>query len=210
MRQAFVVIFLFLWILILSACNLPLGGEPAQTPTTSLDQNVVMTLTAISQNQQQIPTQSPIPVLPTNTLEPSSTFTPTFTLEPSPTFTFTKTGAPTQTKAPTTTPKPEPGTIEGGISGYPYGSLPKLAIVAFQQEPPYNWSYWITAPGSSYFAMTSAYLLPGKWLVVAYDASDNRGGCPTLVTVKSEETVSCNITDWSGSYPAKPSGVPFP
>jgi hypothetical protein len=88
--------------------------------------------------------------------------------------------------------------------------LPSLAIVAYEQEPPYNYSYWITAPGDTYFSMTSNYLIPGKYLVVAYDAAGNSGGCTSLVEVKSEETSNCSITDWAGSYPSKPAGVPNP
>jgi hypothetical protein len=127
-----------------------------------------------------------------------------------PTQTMTLTPALTKTLAPTDTPIPKPGTIAGNISGYPYGSLPSLVIVAFGQEPPYNYSYWITASGNTSYSMTSSYLLPGKYQVVAYDSSNHSGGCPVIVTVISDQTVNCDITDWSGEYPAKPSGVPSP
>jgi hypothetical protein len=116
----------------------------------------------------------------------------------------------TLTLTPSNTPIPKPGTIEGGISGYPYGSLQKLAIVAFGQEPPYNYSYWITGTGNTSYSMTSDYLLPGKYQVVAYDSSNHTGGCPVIVTVISDQTVTCNITNWGGGYPAKPSDVPDP
>jgi hypothetical protein len=114
----------------------------------------------------------------------------------------------TKTPIPTQTPIPKPGSITGGISGYPYGSIPKLSIVAFGQEPPYNYSYWITASGDTSYSMTSNYLIPGKYQVVAYDSSGHAGGCTTLVDVKSEQSSNCDITDWGGSYPSKPSGVP--
>jgi hypothetical protein len=82
--------------------------------------------------------------------------------------------------------------------------------VAFGQEPPYNYSYLITLPGDTAYSMSSKYLLPGKFQVVAYDSSSHSGGCPVIVTVISDQTVTCNITNWGGGYPAKPSGVPSP
>jgi hypothetical protein len=135
---------------------------------------------------------------------PTPSFTPTTTMTSAPTSTMTPTLAPSET------PLPKPGTITGGISGYPYGSIPRLTIVAFGQEPPYYYSYWITAPGSTYYEMTSDYLLPGKYQVVAYDSSDHRGGCPGVVKVISDQTVTCDISSWGGGYPAKPSDVPAP
>jgi hypothetical protein len=82
--------------------------------------------------------------------------------------------------------------------------------VAFGQEPPYNYCWLITGVGTTYFAIGCDHLLPGHYQVVAYDASDNRGGCTTLVLVVSNQTVNCDITNWGGGYPAKPSGVPSP
>jgi hypothetical protein len=116
----------------------------------------------------------------------------------------------TLTLAPSFTPIPKPGSIAGGISGYPYGSLPSLAIVAFGQDPPYYYSYMITNPGSSSYSMSSSYLIPGQFQVVAYDASGHSGACPSLVTVISDQTVTCDITNWGGGYPPKPSSVPNP
>jgi hypothetical protein len=110
----------------------------------------------------------------------------------------------------TITPIPKPGTIAGGIHGYPYGGIPRLAIVASEQEPPYNYSYVVTTSGDTYYSISGQYVVPGKWRVVAYDPSGHAGGCTATVTVISEQTVTCDITDWSGSYPAKPSGVPDP
>jgi hypothetical protein len=116
----------------------------------------------------------------------------------------------TLTLPPSSTPIPKPGSIEGAISGYPYGSQPSLAIVAFGQVPPNYYSYVITNPGAPSFSMSSSYLIPGQFQVVAYDASGHSGGCPAMVTVISEQTVTCNITNWGGGYPPKPSGVPNP
>jgi hypothetical protein len=116
----------------------------------------------------------------------------------------------TLTLPPSATPIPKPGSIEGAISGYPYGSQPSLAIVAFGQAPPNYYSYMITNPGVSSFSMSSNYLIPGQFQVVAYDASGHSGGCPALVTVISEKTVTCDISNWGGGYPPKPSGVPNP
>ena len=82
--------------------------------------------------------------------------------------------------------------------------------MAFGQEPPYNYSYMITSPGDTSYSMSSQYLVPGKYQVVAYDSSNRAGGCPGIVTVVSEQTATCNITHWGGGYPAKPAGVPGP
>jgi hypothetical protein len=189
-------------MLIVSACNMPQNGTASATPDP-LATMVASTLTAVRQRTLNFPTATVPTATATDTFPPTLTYTSTITLEPSLTFTLTRTIAPSKT------PIPKPGTIAGSIYGYPYGSLPGLAIVAYQQEPPYNYSYWITG-GETYYSMTSQYLIPGKYLVVAYDGDGNSGGCPTLVTVKSEETSTCDISDWSGSYPAKPVGVPSP
>lgn len=186
-----------LLILLLVACNLPQGGVTA-TDTGTVATKVVLTLTALTQSAQQTP-------LASLTLTASETFSqPTFT--PSSTLTQTPALSPT----PSITPIPKPGTIEGSISGYPYGSVPRLAIVAYGQEPPYNYSYWITGAGETYFAMSSSYLIPGHYQVVAYDSSGHAGGCTNNVQVISDQTVDCDITNWGGGYPAKPSGVPSP
>jgi|WetSurMetagenome_2_1015567.scaffolds.fasta_scaffold120783_2 hypothetical protein len=186
-------------ISLIGACSLPGGGKATETPPVSVSTIVALTLTAFSnQNTQTSPRATETPAIPTATTEPTITFTPTIILEPSRTFTLT------QTTMPTKTPIPDPGSIEGYISNYPYGAVPSLQVVAREQEPPFNYSYWITAPGDTYFSMTSQYLLPGKYQVVAYDSDGHAGGCTTIVTVKSNQTSSCNITDWSGSYPPKP------
>jgi hypothetical protein len=210
MKRALFVFPACVAILLFSACSLPGKVDSDETPTAGFETQIAQTLTAISQNVLFTPSATTLPMTATDTLQPTQTSTPTLTLEPTLTSTPTRTQAPTDTKAATITPIPEPGTIEGSISGYPYGALPSLAIVAYMQEPPYNYSYWLTAPGDSYFSMTSNYLLPGKYQVVAYDADGNSGGCPSLVTVISEESATCNISDWSSSFPAKPGSVPSP
>lgn len=130
--------------------------------------------------------------------------------EAAPTTAATATGGgqPSATPAATSTEVPNPGSIEGSISGYPYGALGQLTIVAYEQESPYNYSYWLPNAGSTSYSMTSEYLVPGKWQVVAYDHAGHAGGCPTIVTVKPDESATCDITDWSGAYRAKPAGVP--
>jgi hypothetical protein len=82
--------------------------------------------------------------------------------------------------------------------------------VVYGQEPPNYYSYLITSAGETNFSMSSSYLIPGHFQVVAYDSSGHAGGCTVLVLVISNQTVNCDITDWGGGYPAKPSGVPNP
>jgi hypothetical protein len=195
-----------LLVILLAACNMPQGGvtEPV---TGAVATKVASTLAALTQPAQQTPLASPS----SPTLEqPTNTQTPTLTGTMGPTNTQTPTRPPTATTRPTNTPIPDPGTIAGGISGYPYGSVPSLAIVAYGQEPPYNYSYIITGAGGTNFSMSSSYLLPGHYQVVAYDSSGHAGGCTVYVLVISNQTVNCDITNWGGGYPAKPSGVPSP
>jgi hypothetical protein len=203
MKRRITVIISIILLSSLIACNLP----KVETSGTAIPDNVatkvVLTLEALTQSAPQLTlVASPILEQPVNTetIALSPTSSPTVTLTPTMTLTM----------APSDTPIPKPGTIGGSISGYPHGSLPKLAIVAFNQEKLANYSYWITAVGNNSYSMTSIYLLPGKYQVVAYDSSNHTGGCPVLVTVISEQTVTCNITNWGGGYPAKPSGVPDP
>jgi len=206
MKRPLAIFFSLLIVSSLSACNLPKGGTPAGTNSDIVATNVVLTLAALTQTvPQQTPIASPSPTTeqPTNT-EPVILSTPTAT------FTVTITPTITVTLEPTNTPIPKPGSIDGSISGYPYGALPSLSIVAFGQEPPYNYSYLITSPGDTSYLMSSSYLIPGKFQVVAYDSSNHKGGCPALITVISEQTVTCNISNWGGTYPAKPADVPSP
>jgi len=196
-----------LLVTFLCACNLAKTGTPVP-PTGVVATIVASTLQALT----QVPSQT---LFSTPTLHPSQTPLPTL-MGPSPTvpspsasFTPTKTPTTTTTPIPSSTPIPQPGSIAGSISGYPYGSIPSLTIVAYGQNPPFNYSYIITGSGS-YYSMSTDYLLPGPWQVVAYDAAGHAGGCPGLVTVISNQTVTCNISDWSSSYRSKPSGVPNP
>ena len=203
MKMPNAMIFCFLLLSSLVACNLPSVETPAAAIPDNVATIVILTLEALTQPAPQLtPKASPTLEQPANTA--------TIALSPTSTPTVTLTLTMTLTMEPSLTPIPKPGTIEGGISGYPYGSLPKLAIVAFNQEKPGTYSYWITAAGNTSYSMTSSYLLPGKYQVVAYDSSNHTGGCPALVTVITEQTVTCNITNWGGGYPAKPSGVPAP
>ncbi len=49
----------------------------------------------------------------------------------------------------------------------------------------------------------------GKYQVVAYDPPDIKEVVPLIVVVvKKDEMTTCDITDWSGSFPDKPAGVP--
>jgi hypothetical protein len=203
MKKPFAFLASLLLIFSLCACNLPradtpVGMKPEIDATKGILTLAVTTLPATLQP----PLSSPTLKLPTSTptIALSPTSTPTITLTPTITFTL----------APTNTPVPKPGTIAGTISGYPYGSLPSLTIVAYGQDPPFNYSYMISSPGDTFYSMTSSYMLPGRYQVVAYDSSDRSGACSAIVAVVSEQTVTCNITNWGGGYRARPSGVPGP
>ena len=196
MKKPIKFISTILFITLLGACNLPRNGTILPTPST-VATIALPTLPALTSTQVPSPTSS----LPSST----PTITPTLTPMP-PSLTPTKVISAT----PSITPIPQPGTIAGSISGYPYGSLPALAIVAYGQNPPKYYSYIITAPGSATFSMSTDYLIPGPFQVVAYDASGNSGGCPGFVTVISNQTVTCTISDWASSYRSKPSNVPNP
>lgn len=111
-----------------------------------------------------------------------------------------------ETGTPTITATPGAGMVSGGVFGYPYGALPRLVVVAFNEDH-LHWNYVITDPGSSYYAMD---LAEGKYQIVVYDADGHTGGCITIATVKDKQTVTCDITDWTGTYPDKPGEVPNP
>jgi hypothetical protein len=97
------------------------------------------------------------------------------------------------------------GSISGGIYGYPYGGLPTMYVVAFNQTTGY-W-YWVgTAPGVAWYSFDE--LPAGRYQVVAYDISRNGGGCLNIVTVSGGSAVTCDCNDWSGGYPSMPSGIP--
>jgi hypothetical protein len=112
------------------------------------------------------------------------------------------------TTIPSVTATPGMGALSGGVYGYPYGAVPKLVFVAFNQETGY-WKYWINLAGASYYS-TDYFIPAGRYQVVAYDASGHAGGCVTIVEVKANEKVVCDITDWVGSYPGKPGDAPNP
>ena len=210
MKRPFMKIVSVLLTLCLSACNLPKVATPGPINPDGVATEVVLTLAVFTQSAQPAPLSSP-------TLESLSSptlgqLTSTQTKATSPTMTPTigSTATKTLTLAPSATPIPKPGSIAGAISGYPYGSLPSLAIVAFGQDPPYYYSYMITNPGDSSYSMSSSYLIPGRFQIVAYDSSNHSGGCTSLVKVISEQTVTCDISNWDGGYPPKPSSVPNP
>jgi hypothetical protein len=202
----------------LCACNLPVAATPGGTNPNAVATNVELTLAVFTQSAQSEPLSSPtVELLSSPTVELLSSptkgqpvSTNTLAATPSVTLTFGPSPNQTLTLAPTNTPIPKPGSIAGAITGYPYGSQPSLAIVAFGKNPPYYYSYIIINPGAGSYSMSNDYLIPGPFQVVAYDSSGNSGGCPALVTVISEQTVTCNITNWGGGYPPKPSGVPNP
>jgi hypothetical protein len=210
MKRQLMILVSVLIISCLCACNLPgsptqVGGNPGAVAT-----QVVLTLAVFTQSAQPAPLSSPTSEQLSSPTLAQPTNTPTVAPSPASTPTIGLTATLTLTLPPSATPIPKPGSIAGAISGYPYGSLPSLAIVAFGQDPPYYYSYMITNPGSSSYSMSSSYLIPGQFQVVAYDASGHSGGCPSLVTVISEQTVTCDITNWGGGYPPKPSSVPKP
>lgn len=210
MKRQLMILVSVLIISCLCACNLPgsptqVGGNPGAVAT-----QVVLTLAVFTQSAQPAPLSSPTSEQLSSPTLAQPTNTPTVAPSPDSTPTIGLTATLTLTLPPSATPIPKPGSIAGAISGYPYGSLPSLAIVAFGQDPPYYYSYMITNPGSSSYSMSSSYLIPGQFQVVAYDVSGHSGGCPSLVTVISEQTVTCDITNWGGGYPPKPSSVPKP
>jgi hypothetical protein len=205
MKRVPAIFVSFLLTSCLCACNLPQTGTPGGTNSDAVATEVVLTLAAFTQTAQPSPLPSIALITPTDTQASA----------PSPTWTSTSALTPSMAQTPTasTTPIPKPGAIAGGISGYPYGSVPSLVVVAYKQNSGTYW-YLITNPGATSYSMTDSsnkgFVSPGSYQVVAYDASGNTGGCPSIVTVISEQTVNCDITNWGGGYPAKPSGIPNP
>jgi hypothetical protein len=200
-----------LLVVVLTACTLPLGSNPT-VDTGIVATKVAATLAVLTLSAQlpTLPTQtSPTSIQPTVnqvvTQTPSATIS--FTITPSYTI------SPTITVGPSDTPIPAPGAIEGNIYGYPYGSIPALAVVAFKQNSATFW-FVITGPGNTYYSMTDSsnkgYVSTGSYQVVAYDSSGHSGGCTINVQVISNQTLTCDITNWGGGYPAKPSDVPTP
>jgi hypothetical protein len=206
MKKVVKIQVIVLFLISIYSCNLRNPAVSGEQSTESIATIVSQTLTALTTPTREI--QSSPSAWEGFTTTPALTPSSRTELEISPTKIETPTISPTQ--ASTITQVPKPGAISGNISGYPYGSLPRFAIVAFGQEPPYNYSYWITAPGDSTYSMTSDYLLPGNYQVVAYDSESHSGGCPAIVKVVSDQVAHCDITHWSGVYPAKPANVPNP
>jgi hypothetical protein len=177
-----------LFLLVLTACHLPRQTvNPSPLPNDILQTSVAATLSALDVSQTPLPT----PTL-------AQQFTPT----PFPTMTPAFTNTPLMTN----TPEAGFGSISGAIV-YPFGGSPRFTVVAYEQNPPYHYWYWVTAPGDSYYSM-SGYVSTGRYQVVAYSSDGPRGGCTTIVEVKRNETSVCDITDWAGSYRDKPAGVP--
>ncbi len=98
-------------------------------------------------------------------------------------------------------PQAVTGSINGSILNYPGGDTPSFTVIFFNQASGF-WYSWQPAPGSTYFQRDG--LPPGTYQVVAYDQNNKAGGAPALVSVNAGQTVSVNITDWSGTYPARP------
>ena len=97
------------------------------------------------------------------------------------------------------------GSISGGIYGYPYGGLPTMYVVAFNQTTGY-W-YWVgTAPGVAWYSFDE--VPAGRYQVVAYDITGNAGGCQTIVIVSGGSASTCDCNDWGGGYPGMPGGIP--
>lgn len=94
------------------------------------------------------------------------------------------------------------GIVAGSISGYPYGSLPQLAVVAFSQDTPYYWYWAVTAAGQVYYTVTD--LPPGDYQIIAYDDAGHAGGSPAIVTVIAGQTTNADISDWASGWPANP------
>jgi hypothetical protein len=180
------LVSLFLCLVLLAGCNLPddMGGEQTADEVATLVAKTLAALTPLN------PGDTPAPGQPSLTPEPS--LTPSLT--------------PTWTLAVTATPKP--GAIAGGVYGYPYGSLPGLTFVAFNQDSSAYW-WWINGAGLSYFG-TDPFIPPGRYQVVVYDSAGHSGACAGIVTVAADQTVTCDVTSWGGSYPSRPGGVPLP
>jgi hypothetical protein len=193
-------------VILLAACTLQQANPISDSDLVAT--KVAATLAGLTQSALLTPVTAPASPTP---LKPTAT--QASTMAPSATIGFTSTATatlhPTLTVGATPSPTPGLGTIAGSIIGYPYGSVPALAIVAFGQEPPYNFWYWITGTGNTYFSM-DGYITTGHYQVVAYDSSGRTGGCPAIVQVVTNQTVTCDISNWGGGYPSKPSIVPNP
>lgn len=185
------LLFVTVFCLLLASCNLPGPATETGAAPGLLETSVAATLQALTPSA---PPQQPLA-------------SPTLEVQPTQTQEAASTPVPTNTPNSTNTPEPGFGSISGGIKNYPYGNIPNITIVAYEQNPPYHYWYLITAAGNTSYLM-DGYVSTGKYQVVAYDPSGHKGGCTTIVEVKKDQTVTCDITDWAGSYPDKPAGVP--
>ncbi|MEJ5224712.1 MAG: carboxypeptidase-like regulatory domain-containing protein [Anaerolineales bacterium] len=98
-------------------------------------------------------------------------------------------------------PQEVTGSISGVILNYPGGGTPSFTVIFFNQSTGF-WYSWQPAPGDTYFQRDG--LPPGTYQVVAYDQNNLAGGAVGLVSLSAGQNVTVNITDWSGSYPARP------
>jgi hypothetical protein len=177
-------LLLLIFCSLLTACHVP---RPTIETESNHELETIVANAARELTMQAILTQ----------LQPSNTPTSSIPITSTPSFTPQK----TYTEAPGF------GSISGSILGYPYGDIPRLSIVALSQSSPGTYWYWITGVGNTYYSM-DGYVSAGRYQVVAYDSSNHAGGCPTIVEVKNNEMVTCDISNWGGGYPAKPAGVP--
>src|SRR5450759_1496247 len=137
-------------VILLAACTLQQANPISDSDLVAT--KVAATLAGLTQSALLTPVTvpaSPTPLPPTVTQ--AATLAPSATIGSTPTATATL--PPTMTVGATASPTPGLGSIAGSIIGYPYGSVPALAIVAFGQEPPLNYWYWITGTGNTYFSM---------------------------------------------------------
>jgi hypothetical protein len=179
--------------IILVACNVPLIDANITPDTGMLQTGIAGTLQALT------PSESSGSMSGTATINRQSTPIQEATVSPTPSV--------SPTADLTATLEPGIGSVSGEIINYPYGAIPQLSIVAFEQEPPYHYWYVILGSGSTFFSMDE-FISSGKYQVVAYDPSGHKGGCTVVVAVKKDQMATCDITDWTGSYPDKPAGVP--
>jgi hypothetical protein len=182
-------VIVFMIALLMSACNLQNAASTSVPDAGQVATLVAATLQGLaSPTGPSVPLASPTAAAPTQTVASTATPTPPATATIQPTAT------------------PLPGAISGGVYGYPYGGIPALSFVAFNQSS-HSWFWWVDVPGQSFYS-TDNFITPGTYLVVAYDPSGHSGACSSTVTVVSNTAATCDVNSWGGSYPAKPAGVP--
>lgn len=179
------IIIVLIFLVFVTSCNLPYDED-------------------FSKHKGETPEQLSLTSTQTYTLQSSSEVITTSTKEG---LDFIPTTSPSKTPEITSTTDPGFGSISGNILGYPYGAIPQLVIVAYEQLPPYHYWYLIIGAGSTYFSM-DGYVSSGRYQVIAYDPLGNKGGCVTIIEVKADKMVTCDIADWFGGYRDKPPSVP--